>query len=177
MQSSRKLASLEILREMRPQSYLADLFKQHVDRHMAGSRNICQQKGQAWLAPAGGRSLGETCHPGLPHGSISFPRSAYLLSPARHRSHRMTEASPLSQGEKLLRAESLLWNRNHLDLEQLFLKHGLQQFFGVSFGFYFKQYLHPTWGTNSQPQNQESHVLLTKPGRSPLTRVLKHNLE
>lgn len=64
LQSPRKPASPEILREMRPQRYLEGCFKHHVERHTVGSRRVCPQKGLAWLAPAGGGSLGETCHPG-----------------------------------------------------------------------------------------------------------------
>ena len=33
--------------------------------------------------------------------------------------------------------------------------------------FIFKQSLHPTWGSNSQPRDQESHALPTKPVRCP----------
>lgn len=31
--------------------------------------------------------------------------------------------------------------------------------------FYFKEPLHPAWGSNSEPQDQEAHTLLTEPAR------------
>ena len=39
----------------------------------------------------------------------------------------------------------------------------------------FKQSPHPTWGSNSQPQDQELHILLTEPARCPQNVTFKEN--
>ena len=40
----------------------------------------------------------------------------------------------------------------------------------------FKQSVHPTWGSNSQPQDQEPHAPLTEPARQSYAAFLQHSL-
>lgn len=115
---------------MRPQSCLAGLFKQHLRSLMAdvGTRSVCQQKGQAWLAPAVGGSLGEVCHLEASGLFLSSAHSAHIHFSARNRSHRMIAASPWTWAEKMVWAKSPWWNWGSTDLEQLLLESVLAAF-------------------------------------------------
>lgn len=42
---------------------------------------------------------------------------------------------------------------------------------------HFMESLHPTWGLNSGPQYQESHVLKTEPARHPILWVVLRELD
>ena len=66
-----------------------------------------------------------------------------------------------------------LW-REHAFISCPFLIHSFLFFFlFFSFLSFFKVILCPTWGSNSQPQDQELHALPTEPARSPYPNFSK----